>query len=518
MSLQQVDKSATIRLDGGVTASPSPEEKSKKTWWLLGAAVIVAAAAIVWLSTRGDDTTSGDVSASIEFAEVVVADLTVTEEFAGTLGRVEADPVLTRKGGTVTATADAGSTLTQGDVLFEIDDEPVVLMLGGVPAYRTLAPEPESTTVVARGNGTLTAAASENAELESGDVLFTLDDRPVVLLEGTTPAYRTLRQDVDEGPDIEQLEAALASLGYDPDGTVTIDGDFTANTANMVERWQEAIGTEEDGVVDLGEIVFLSGTVTIESTIPDVGASVGPGQAILAVTVGAGDLEGNDVLQLETALAALGHSPGPVDGVYDAATTRAVIAWQESNGAEADGVVDIGEVVFLPDNIRVTDVVAAPGSPVNPGSPVLATSSSETVVTVALPAADQGTLSEGDVVTVVLPDNSRTVATVTSVGTVATQVQGGDATFEITITLDDPSAAAGLDEAPVDVEVITDSRPGAITVPVTSLIALAEGGYAVEVKTATGTEYIPVEPGLYSSGLVEITDGALQPGDRVVVP
>ncbi len=518
MSLRRVEETDSIGLDSGVTAPGGSENKSRKTWWLVGAAVIVAAVAIAWLSTRDGDSTSTDVAASADFAEVVLADLTVTEEYAGTLGRVGADPVLARKGGTVTATAEAGSTLTQGDVVFAIDDEPVVLMFGDVPAYRTLAPEPEAATVVARSGGTLTATAPEDTELGNGDVLFEIDDQPVILLEGSTPAYRTLREGVDEGPDVTQLEAALVSLGYDPDGTVTVDEDFTGNTENMVERWQEDIGVEEDGVVGLGEIVFLPGAVTIESAIGDVGTSVGPGQSILAVAIGAGALEGVDVLQLEAGLAALGYSPGTVDGVYDAASTRAVIAWQQDNGADADGIVDIGEVVFLTADIRVTDVLAVPGSPVNPGGPVLATSSSETVVTVALPAADQGTLAEGDVVTVVLPDNTRTPATVTSVGTVATQVQGGDATFEITITLDDPAAAVGLDEAPVDVEVITDSRLGAVTVPVTALVALAEGGYAVEVETASGTQFVAVEPGLYSSGLVEITEGAIQPGDRVVVP
>ncbi len=86
------------------------------------------------------------------------------------------------------------------------------------------------------------------------------------------------------------------------------------------------------------------------------------------------------------------------------------------------------------------------------------------------------------------------------------------------IVLDDPAAATGLDEAPVDVEVVTDSRTDVMAVPVTSLLALAEGGYAVEVADGDGTRLVAVEPGFYASGLVEITSGDIAPGDRVVVP
>ena len=78
--------------------------------------------------------------------------------------------------------------------------------------------------------------------------------------------------------------------------------------------------------------------------------------------------------------------------------------------------------------------------------------------------------------------------------------------------------AAGLDEAPVDVEVISDSVLDVIAVPVSALVALAEGGYAVEMQTATGTQLVSVEPGFYAGGLVEVKSGGLSVGDLVVVP
>ncbi len=150
---------------------------------------------------------------------------------------------------------------------------------------------------------------------------------------------------------------------------------------------------------------------------------------------------------------------------------------------------------------------------------MLATSSSESVVTVALPAADQALLEEGDRVVIVLPDDTEVGGTVTFKAETATTGAQGQATFEVVIDLDDLSAAAGLDQAPVEVEVITDRADGVMTVPVTALLALAEGGYAVEVEQADGTtRLVAVDPGMYADGLVEIRSDGVRPGDRVVAP
>ena len=342
---------------------------------LLTVVVVAGAAAAWWFLTQNDsETDSASAAAALRTAEVVRTDLVQTGTVDGTFGRLDGDPVFNRLAGTLTSAAEAGTTLEQGDTLFAINEQ------------------------------------------------------PVVLLYGDTPAYRILQDDV-VGTDVLQLETALAALGYDPDGTVTVDDDFTFRTEQMVERWQEDVGMEDDGRVDLGEVVFL---------------------------------------------------PGP---------------------------------------IRIADVTSTVGASVNNGSPVLQTSSSDTLVSVELDAADQGTLAEGDSVTVILPDNSETPGTVTSVSTVASVNQQGQAFFEVTITLDNPSAAAGLDEAPVEVEYITDDVNSVLAVPRTALIALAEGGYAVEVDEGGGqTVLVGVDPGFFAASLVEVDAPGLSVGDLVVLP
>lgn len=507
----------------GLDEAPMEPQSSNRRWWpwLIGAviALVAVAAGAALIAGEGSNDAATASGATETFADVAVTDLIETEEFSGTLGRSEGDPVLSRSVGTITATAAEGATITQGEVLYEVDGEPVVLLFGNQPAWRTLASNPDPETIAAGSPGTITAAPADGDTIAQGEVLYEINGEPVVLLYGDTPAFRALRQDVDEGADVAQLETALVELGYDPDGAVTVDEDFTAGTEAMVERWQEDIGADGDGVVDLGEVVFLPGAATVESVAAAIGGPTSNGQPVLSVTVSTGEIAGDDVAQLEEALAALGYDPGPVDGTFDDRTAAAVSQWQADAGADADGVVHLGEVVFLPGPIRVTSIVATPGTPIQNGGAVLATSSAETVVIVDLPAADQGTLVEGDVVAVVLPDNTSTSAIVSEVGTVATQEAGADPTFEVIVILEDSAAAAGLDQAPVDVEVVTDSRQGVLAVPVTALVALAEGGYAVEVDQGGGqTSLVAVEPGFYAEGLVEVTSSGLEAGDRVVVP
>jgi N-acetylmuramoyl-L-alanine amidase len=54
------------------------------------------------------------------------------------------------------------------------------------------------------------------------------------------------------------------------------------------------------------------------------------------LTVGS---EGDDVRQVQQALANLGYAVGEVDGVYGATTEAAVIAFQGAEGLTADGIV-----------------------------------------------------------------------------------------------------------------------------------------------------------------------------------
>jgi hypothetical protein len=55
-------------------------------------------------------------------------------------------------------------------------------------------------------------------------------------------------------------------------------------------------------------------------------------------------------------------------------------------------------------------------------------------------------------------------------------------------------------------------------VPVEALLALAEGGYAVEVVDGTSSQLVAVVPGTYAEGWVEIEARSIHPGTKVAVP
>jgi hypothetical protein len=129
----------------------------------------------------------------------------------------------------------------------------------------------------------ITWVIEPGAEVDNGDLLYEVNHEPVVLLTGSVPSYRTLQRS-DTGDDVAVLQAALVRLGYDPDGLVEIDGQFGALTEDMVEAWQQAIGAEVDGAVDLGEIVVRSGASRVASVAVGTGDEVSSDTTILVLS------------------------------------------------------------------------------------------------------------------------------------------------------------------------------------------------------------------------------------------
>jgi multidrug efflux pump subunit AcrA (membrane-fusion protein) len=232
---------------------------------------------------------------------------------------------------------------------------------------------------------------------------------------------------------------------------------------------------------------------------------------------------GADVSQLNHDLVALGDAgraevSAPGWDYFSAQTAAGVAKLQSDLGVPSpSGSLSLGQVVFEPEALRVSQVTGSLGGPAS--GPVLAATSDRHVVTIPLNAAMQSQVTAGDTVTVTLPDGSSTPGTVSSVGEVASG-SGSNATIPVTVTLTDPGAAGTLDQAPVTVNITTGSAKNALVVPVGALLAQAPGGYDVEVVSPGNTRrYVPVTTGIFDDayGLVQVT-GALTPGQRVVVP
>jgi peptidoglycan hydrolase-like protein with peptidoglycan-binding domain len=235
-----------------------------------------------------------------------------------------------------------------------------------------------------------------------------------------------------------------------------------------------------------------------------------------------------DIRQLERNLVALGYDPDgeiEIDDEWDSATTTAVKRWQKDKGLPRTGVVELAQVAFLPGPRRIGQLRTTPGALVQPGSEIVDTSSTRRVVSVDLDADRQTLVSKGDRVEVELPDGSTVRGRIMSVGSAAeseTDPQTGeqtDPTVPLEIQLPPGAKTGELDEAPVDVALQKNRANDALTVPVSALLALAEGGYAVEVVESGGsTRLVRVEPGLYADGIVEIRSKRIKKGMKVVVP
>jgi hypothetical protein len=238
---------------------------------------------------------------------------------------------------------------------------------------------------------------------------------------------------------------------------------------------------------------------------------------------------GQDVSQLNHDLVDLGYAD-PADIValgwdyYSWETAYGVQLLEEHLGISSPpGSLSLGQVVFEPEALRVSQVTASLGGTAS--GPVLTATSDQQVVAIPLDPSMQSEIKAGDTVSITLPDGANTPGVISSVGTVATTTPASEqsqspVTIPVTATLTDPGAAGTLDQAPVTVYITTASSPGpALAVPVTALLAQAPGGYVVEVVGPGNTRrWVPVTPGIYddNSGLVQVT-GALTPGQRVVV-
>lgn len=246
------------------------------------------------------------------------------------------------------------------------------------------------------------------------------------------------------------------------------------------------------------------------------------GQEPMYRTLKNGDT-GTDVKQLKQNLIALGYGTGlAADEEFTGGTAKAVTRWQKDHGLKRTGRIGPEQVAFAPGPVRVASVQAAVGDRTAPGQPVLATTSSDRVVSLKVKVSETDLAKPGTKVRVELPNGTTTGGTVVSVGSTATTAEdGGDKTptVGVTVTFDSPDAVDGIDKAPVTVQLTGQTRKGVLTVPVGALLALTDGSFGVQVVEGGGqAREVKVKLGMFAQGRVEITGPGLRAGIRVGVP
>jgi hypothetical protein len=235
---------------------------------------------------------------------------------------------------------------------------------------------------------------------------------------------------------------------------------------------------------------------------------------------------------LKQMLVAAGFDPNKaitIDDHFDDATVAAVQAWWAKNGVPATTPVEVppGSFVVVPGGLFVGTPSVADGATITHDGVVLTLTTSARQVTTSAPVGDT-TFVVGASIDVLFPDGTDTTGKVVTVGNVATTSSNTPgATPTVPITLDVAKVPATYDnfvQIPVTLRVINQQEKAAFVVPVSALVALQEGGYALEVvdgkKTdgTTATHLIGVKPGIYSSGFVSVTGSKVAEGLEVVVP
>jgi hypothetical protein len=266
----------------------------------------------------------------------------------------------------------------------------------------------------------------------------------------------------------------------------------------------------------------LNGTYT---WLPAAGRRVAPGQALYRVDnlpvilmrgdipawrpFGPGMTSGPDVTQLQAGLIALGFAMGLLtapSGAYDWATGLAVQRWQAAAGDPVTGEISLGQVLFQPGPVRAGAASVAPGQAASPGQQPYPATTERRVVTVPV-SPDLPPVQAGEPVSIVLPSQQVTPGRVTAAATGA-----------LTVRPASPAATGTGTGVAVQVSLPTQSVRGVLAAPVTALLALAGGGYGVEIVTPSGGRRLTaVRTGLFAAGQVAITGPGIRPGTRVVV-
>jgi peptidoglycan hydrolase-like protein with peptidoglycan-binding domain len=340
-------------------------------------------------------------------------------------------------------------------------------------------------------------------------------------------------------------------VGDDPPATATVERGRLATQVSATGTLTYA--SQADGS-PYSVVNQATGVVT---GLPSVGDVIKCGQAVYRVhgrpvallcgttplyrplSVG---LKGWDVKELNRNLVDLGYvdaSEVEPSGYFGSATRDALKGLKADLGLTPTGMLDPEQAVTLPGPLRISSVSVPLGTAAQPGATIAQATSTERRVEVDLEPSMAEGVKAGDPASITLPNARTAPGVVVRIGTLVVD-DGSDSgsgsssssgssggsgaatpTVPVFIKLKHEKTARGIQEAPVQVSIVTGRIANALSVPVTALLARAGGGYAVEIVGAGGErQLVPVQLGSFdqANGLVQVSGQGMTAGQRVVVP
>jgi hypothetical protein len=397
-------------------------------------------------------------------------------------------------------------------------------------------------TVYDRLGGTITWLPQIGQLIRPGQALYDIDNQPIILMNGSTPAYRTLSAATASGPDVLELNRNLVALGFNADA-VTINDLWQPATTVGVELLQGSLGYAETGSLSLGQVVFLPGDQLVSAVDATLGSAGGAGGTPAAGTSGASGI----VATARPELVGLVTGPAPPNQARHASNHSRALQTLSALAAlvKVETAQLRAETAQLKAAQKMSSAAKSGGSPSSGGtssasgsssagaSAILQTTSTRLVVTVQLAASTQSEAKLGEHVTVEMPAGNTVDGRITGVSPVAqsSSASGGggggsgsgggagggggasspSSTIPVTITLAGQHTGVGLDQAAVSVNFAQRRARHVLSVPVTALLATSGGQYSVQ-EAAAPHRLIPVTTGLFAAGYVQISGPGIDPG------
>ncbi|MCO8271851.1 HlyD family efflux transporter periplasmic adaptor subunit [Actinoplanes sp. TRM 88003] len=302
-----------------------------------------------------------------------------------------------------------------------------------------------------------------------------------------------------------------------------------------LERRDLSTTTSLSGQVGFGAARPLAGHVAGTVTwLPKVGATIEQGRQLFRADdapvvlfygkmplyrpIATPLMSGRDVRIVADNLRALGYRVGPRpagtpagESVLTPGLVAAIKRWQRDLGRPVTGTVAVGEVEVQSGPVRVESLTVQPGAAA--AADLMTVTSTRKLITVSAELADAAKLTAGSRVIVVLPDDRTIKARVSAVGRDATGNEGDAPRLTVSVTVDNPAGLAKLDSAEVKVNFPGRTAKKVLAVPIEALVALSEGGYAVQGPQGL----VPVKAGLFADGWVQVSGAGLTEDMDVVV-
>jgi hypothetical protein len=325
-------------------------------------------------------------------------------------------------------------------------------------------------TVSGTGSGVITRLPAAGSVIKRGQPIYWVNDQPVVIFYGTTPLFRTLRVPDPTAAQVS-LQSAQAALLAAQQALSTAEKQKPLNQVTVAQ--------------DSAAVAQAQNTVNTDQAALNQASTPPTGQ---------------DVALVAANLAALGDLPeSEADtSTWTEALSQAVGDFQRAAGMTETGTLSPGQVVVVPGPSRVGAVTAHVGDPAS--SPVLSLTGTAKMITFT----GSGDLHPGQTLTV------STAAGAPQSGRIVTVAPAGSK-LQVQAQADNPGAMPA--SGSLSVTVVTASRPGVLAVPVEALLALANGGYALQTPAG---HLLPVSIGLISNDQVEVSGLGVHVGLRVV--